>query len=331
MTKPTSEVAIRDDQEFFNQKQLATLRRAFGGAVRGAEDGDFALLFNQVRRTGLDPFIGQIYLIMREEYDSEIRARVKKPTIQIGIDGFRNISNKAARRDKVRISHHNPMWQNKAGEWFDSWDSEKEEYPLACKYKISMTDGSFVEMTAMFNEYCPMVPEYAEGPNGGARQKTGKMVPGPMWRKMPASQLAKCAEAITLRKGFPQDLSGLYVMEEMEQAGIVDVAPVETSEGTVHQVVPQEGQRDWLDELAKAETGERVTQIWKEAKEAGQRTKAVEDLARARGKEFAEAIKAAEAAATTQPEIPLGPCILTGAEGEIADDHSTHDHAVVDA
>lgn len=47
-----------------------------------------------------------------------------------------------------------------------------------------------------------------------------------MWHRMPHTMLAKCAEALALRKGFPRQLAGVYSEEEMAQADRLEDRPV---------------------------------------------------------------------------------------------------------
>jgi phage recombination protein Bet len=71
-------------------------------------------------------------------------------------------------------------------------------------YRLTRGTRYAYAATARYNEYVP-----DPGPNG-----RGDV----MWKRMPHVMLGKCAEALALRKAFPQQLGGLYVKEELEQA-----------------------------------------------------------------------------------------------------------------
>ena len=152
----------------------------------GCSSDELRLFAYACQRTGLDPFSKQIYAIKRGG----------KMTIQAGIDGLRAI---AERTGELDGSH--TEWCGDDGQWSDVWISAKP--PAAAKTTI-WRKGSSHPFTgvARFADY-----------NAGQG----------LWSKMPAAMIAKCSEALALRKAFPANLSGVYSTDEMEQA---EVQPV---------------------------------------------------------------------------------------------------------
>ncbi|TPV93401.1 MAG: hypothetical protein B7733_20700 [Myxococcales bacterium FL481] len=81
------------------------------------------------------------------------------------------------------------------------------------------------------NPLAATVAVYKWGPDGqrASFTATARMkeynAGGQMWKRMPHTMLAKCAEALALRKGFSKLLGGLYTADEMDQAGPGDDVP----------------------------------------------------------------------------------------------------------
>lgn len=186
-----SDLAIGEGQTAWTPKQLDTLK-ALG--VKDATQGDLDIFFYQAARTGLDPFLKQIYMLGRWTKDGV------KQTIQTGIDGFRLIARRAADKAGETLSYSDTLWASPDGVWREFWQGKVP--PVAAKVTV-YRNGSAFPAVATYAEY---VQTFKDGN------------PNPMWGKMPANQLAKCAEALALRKAFPQDLSGIYTDDEMGQA-----------------------------------------------------------------------------------------------------------------
>jgi phage recombination protein Bet len=190
-TPAGSSLAINAEQDGFTEKQVAALKQL---GVKDATNADLAVFFHQAQRTGLDPFARQIYMIGRWSREGT------KQTIQTGIDGYRLIARRAVDKSGESFGYEDTRWCGQDGQWTDVWLSSQ---PPAAARVVVLRNGNRYPATALWSEYVQTVKDGA---------------PNTMWAKMGANQLAKCAEALALRKAFPQDLSGIYTSEEMGQA-----------------------------------------------------------------------------------------------------------------
>lgn len=193
-------LSIREDQFAFSPDQVAALKQL---GVDQATDGDLSVFFHQAKQTGLDPFAKQIYMIGRNAKLDD-GSWGKKYTIQTGIDGYRLIARRAAKKEHESLGYGDTLWCGEDGQWRDVWLART--HPSAAKVTV-IRDGQQFAAVALWNEYV---------------QTTRDGSPNSMWSKMGANQLAKCAEALALRKAYPQDLSGIYTSDEMGQSENVD-------------------------------------------------------------------------------------------------------------
>jgi phage recombination protein Bet len=232
VAKTGGALAIRADQTAWTPEQAAVLRQS--GIKDQVTPAELSGFLHLCQRTGLDPFSRQIYLIGR--FSKKDGRDVYTP--QTGIDGYRVIAQRVTAQTSGTYGYEDTVWCDPSGRWRDVWLAD--EPPAAAKVTV-IRNGQRFSAVATFREYVQAFPD--GNPKG-------------LWAKMPAGQIAKCAEALALRKAFPHDLAGVYTAEEMDQA-----------DNTAQVLAPP----DFIAKAENAETAAIVRTVWMNAKHAGAR------------------------------------------------------------
>ena len=184
----------------------------------GVGDMELALFLQVAHSRGLDPFAKEIYAVMR--WDSE--AGKMKMVLQTGIDGYR----KLAADSGEYAGQEGPYWCGSDGKWVDVWLSA--EHPAAAK--VGILRKGFDQPIWCIARW----DAYRQTKKDGTLSK--------FWKQMGPEQLAKCAEAIGLRKAFPRQTAGLRTHEEMAQAdNDVKAIRVEAQQAVAQEKLAQYG------------------------------------------------------------------------------------------
>jgi phage recombination protein Bet len=205
----------------YSDRDLALIRRTVAADTNTDE---FNLFIHMARHLGLDPLRKQIYAFVFSKDD----VKKRRMSVIVGIDGLRTI---AARAGDYRPDEDEPEYE------VDN-QQRGETNPLGLVkatvrvWKHAYGDWHRITGSAYWEELAPLKEEWAWSDATRRKQPTGKRVLDPRsnWAKMPRVMLAKCAEAIALRKGWPDDLSNVYETSEIDRARAIDLPPSEAAE-----------------------------------------------------------------------------------------------------
>lgn len=228
MVGTTGDRGVRQAGELsskYTPRELDALR-ALGG-LDEASDGDLDMLSAVAERTGLDPFLREVWLIGRKTktggYRGEPERWETKWTVQVGIDGFRKVSRRYADQLGKPLNIGSPTFYDAEGVPRPFWSKKFGDHPEAAEITVSVGDSSATHVVT-WDEYVQT-------------NKNGQ--PNAQWKQYGPTQLAKCAEAGAHRRVCSLT-SGLYEPAEIKTVEAVrtDTAAPRGSgaQGSINQI-----------------------------------------------------------------------------------------------
>lgn len=188
--KNNKELTVKDEVDFklkFANSELNLIKEHIAA---DSTKGEFALFIYDAQKRGLNPLKKQIYFV---KYGG-------KPSHQVSIDGYRAIAEATGKYDG--------MSEVKFGDTTTYKELQVPEWAEVTVYRKGAAHG--FPARVYFEEFVQVFQNKV----------------GAQWAQRPRHMLTKCAEALALRKAFPEQLSGLYTTTEMggdEDAPIVNV------------------------------------------------------------------------------------------------------------
>lgn len=189
----------------FTPDQIGLIQRTM---MPGASKDDVQLFVATCERTGLDPFARQIMASSRNTKRGDVYVTVWNYLVTI--DGLRKIAVDSGDYE----GQEGPFWCGKDGEWKEVWT---ESGPCFAA-KVTVHRKGFRTGLSGIAKYDSYV------------QKTRDGKPNQVWSTLGDHMTAKCAEALALRRAYPNEMAGLYITDEMAQASNEPTTPTTTRE-----------------------------------------------------------------------------------------------------
>lgn len=225
----------------------------------GSTDSEVEMILGYCKARRIDPILKPVHLVPMSVKTDKKGADGKwvyerKNVIMPGIGLYRIDASRSGQYAGVS----EPEFGEEVTEVFGDKVKTKVTYPKWCKITVKklLENGQIVEFTA--KEYWK--ENYASKSNFDN-------TPNAMWEKRAYGQLAKCAEAQALRKGFPDIVGSEYTKEEMEGKGHIEEINVtqKTSHVINAEVIEDHDIEKDLMDISWAEDVESLQDIYKAA------------------------------------------------------------------